>query len=138
MNAMGWKKTVLFLSAAMILLSGCSLSPEEKVGRERALKQSLEGFINASVQSNWDDLYRMSAGRFNDAEQLKEHLVKTRVPEATLTGGDIASMAWENDKMAKVKINWSFQAQSVQSVSSETFVWVWKAKSWKYLGRALR
>jgi hypothetical protein len=135
---MGLKHIGLILSAVMILLAGCSLSPEEKVTRERALKQAIEGFVNSSVQSNWDELYRMSAGKFKDADQLKENLMMIRIPNATLTGGDIASMAWENEKMAIVKINWSFQAQSVQSLTSDTTIWVWKAKNWKYLGRSLR
>lgn len=135
---MGWKRTGLLLFAAVFLLPGCSLSPDQKVARERALKQTIESFINASVQSNWDDLYQMSAGDFKDADQLKDHLVKSRVQDATLTGGDIATMAWENDKTAKVKINWSFQAQSVQSYSCETFIWVWKGSNWKYKGRTLR
>jgi hypothetical protein len=135
---MDLKRIGLVLVAAMILLAGCSLSPEEKSTREKALKVAIESFVNSSEQSNWDELYRMSAGKFKDADQLREHLMMARVPNATLTGGTIASMAWENNKMAIVKINWSFQAQSVQSLTSETSIWVWKAKNWKYLGRALR
>jgi hypothetical protein len=135
---MGFKKTGVILFAVLLLLAGCSLSPVEKDARVKALKEAIEVFVNSSVQSNWDELYRMSAGKFKDADQLKENLMMIRVPNATLTGGDVASMAWENDKTAIVKINWSFQAQSVQSLASDTTIWVWKAKSWKYLGRAVR
>jgi hypothetical protein len=134
---MGLKRIGLVL-LAVVLLAGCSLSPEEKVARERALQQSIKNFIDSSEQSNWEELYRMSAGKFKDSDKLKEHLMMARVPNATLTGGVIASMAWEDNKTAIVKINWSFQAQSVQSLTSETTIWVWKGKNWRYLGRALR
>ncbi len=131
----------LFLIAAGFLvlgMAGCSISPEEKVGREQALKLMTENFTNLVVQGDWNGVYGMSAGTFDSAEALKTLLKKSWVEDATLTGGQIASMAWINDKTAKVKLNWTFQVGSVQSFSSETFVWSWKGGTWKLLGRSLR
>lgn len=135
---MGTFKTAIILVLAAFFLTGCSLSPEEKVGRELLLKQAVEGFVSAAVELNWAEVYRLSDGSFDSSEKLKAHLMKSWVSDATLTGGDVAAMAWINDKTAKVKVNWAFQNGSVQSTSSETFVWVWKGNAWKYKGRALR
>ncbi len=131
----------LWLAAVGILvlgMVGCSISPEEKVGREQALKIMTENFANSVVQGNWSGVYGMTAGTFDSPEALESALKKSWVDGSTLTGGQIASMAWLNDKTAKVKLNWTFQVGSVQSFSSETFVWAWKGNTWKLLGRALR
>lgn len=127
-----------FLLAAVAFLAGCGLSPEARVEREKALKGALEDFIRYSTQKDWNGIYGMSAGKFADWEKLKDHMTQPWNKDSRLTGGAIASMAWVNDGLAKVKINWSFQSGSVQSVSSETFVWVWKGGAWKYHGRTLR
>jgi hypothetical protein len=134
-------KRFLKLSVVGFLLFGffgCSLSPEEKVSREQALKQTVVTFADFVIQSNWSEVFRISAGDFDSSETIKNHLMKSWVQDATLTGGQIASMSWIDNKTAKVKLNWTFQIGSVQSFSSETFVWVWKGGTWKYKGRALR
>lgn len=122
----------------LILVGGCSMTPEEKVSREQALKQAVDNFANSAVQGDFNGIYRMTDGNFDSADSLKAALMKSWVQDATLTGGQIASMAWLNDSTAKVKLNWVFQAQSVQSHSSETFIWNWKSGAWKFKGRALR
>jgi len=127
----------LFLGSA-VLLVGCSLSPEEKVAREQALKQSVDSFSQSVIQSHWDDVYSMCDGNIESADKLKGQLVKTWVQDATLTGAEIASMAWVTDSLAKVKLTWTFQLGSVESFSSETFVWAWNGSAWKYRGRSLR
>jgi hypothetical protein len=114
------------------------MTPEEKVSREQALKQAVDNFTNSAVQGDFNGIYRMTDGNFDSADSLKAALMKSWVQDATLTGGQIASMAWLNDSTAKVKLNWVFQAQSVQSHSSETFIWGWKGGAWKFKGRALR
>ena len=128
---------ILLLSAA-VLLGGCSLSPDEKVSREQALKQTVDSFVADVVQANWNDAYRISDGSFPNADRLKTQITQSWVNDATLTSGDIASMAWVTDETAKVKLTWTFQLGSVQSFSNETFVWGWKGNGWKYRGRALR
>lgn len=132
------KSVVLAYLLVAIGLGGCSLSPDQRVAREQSLKQAAENFINSASQANWNDIYRISDGSLDSADKLKDSLMKSWVPDATLTGGVIASMAWVTDSIAKVKINWAFQAGSVQSFSSETFIWGWDGNGWKYKGRALR
>ncbi len=114
------------------------MTPDEKVSREQALKQAVDNFTASAVQGNFTDMYRMTDGNYDNADSLKSALTKSWVQDATLTGGQIASMAWVNDSTAKVKLNWVFQALSVQSHSSETFIWGWKGGVWKLKGRALR
>jgi hypothetical protein len=128
---------ILLLSVAA-LFGGCSLSPDEKVAREQALKQTVDSFVTDMVQSNWTDAYRLSDGSFPSSDRLKAQITQSWVTDATLTNGDIASMAWVTDEIAKVKLTWTFQSESVQSFSNETFVWCWKGNGWKYRGRALR
>ena len=123
---------------SLVLLTGCSLSPEEKVTREQALKQAMDSFSDSVVQQRWDEAFKLSDGSFENVDKMKSHLMKPWVQDSTLTGGQIASMAWISDTIAKVKLNWTFQTGSVESFSSETFVWVWKGNSWKYRGRSLR
>ena len=123
---------------SLVVLTGCSLSPDQKVGREVALKQAMESFVSTVVQSDWNSVYKMSDGSFDSANSLKANLMKTWVTDATLNGGEITSLAWINDSTSKVKLNWSFQAGSVQSFSSETYVWVWTGDAWKYKSRTLR
>jgi hypothetical protein len=114
------------------------MTPEEKVSREQALKQAVDNFTNLAVQGDFTGMYRMTDGNYENADSLKNILTKSWVQDSTLTGGQIASMAWINDSTAKVKLNWVFQAQSVQSHSSETFIWSWKGGNWKLKGRTLR
>jgi len=130
-----WKISML---CGLSLLAGCSLSPEEKVSREQALQQAVLSFASDVVQGSWSQAYALTDGSLGSADQLKNQLVKSWVQDATLTNGDITSLAWVTDNTAKVKLTWSFQAGSVQSFSNETFVWVWKGNAWKYKGRALR
>lgn len=122
----------------LVFLAGCSLGPDEKMEREQALKQTIESFVNSAVQQDWASVYKMSDGSVDGADKLKDGLMKTWTPDSTLTGGDITFMSWVNDTTAKVKINWAFQSGSVQSFSSETFVWGWNGNAWKYKGRAIR
>ena len=122
----------------LILAGGCSLSPEEKVAREQSLKQTVDNFTALATQGDFNGIYGMTDGNFDSADSLKTNLMKSWVQDATLTGGQIASMAWINDSTAKVKLNWIFQAQSVQSHSSETFIWSFKGSTWKFKGRSLR
>lgn len=126
----------LFLGLAC--LSGCSLSPDERGSREQALQQTVQNFVSTVVQGNWEEAYRQTDGTLGNTQQLKTQLTKSWVQDGTLTGGDVISLAWINDSAAKVKLTWSFQSGSVQSFSSETFIWVWKGNGWKYKGRALR
>lgn len=134
------KKPVLFLLAtvAVILLAGCSLSSDEKLAREKGLQQSVLAFVADVVQPNWQEAYRLTDGSLGGPDQLKNQLSQSWVQDATLTNGDVTSMAWVNDSTAKVKLTWSFQAGSVETFSSETFLWIWKGDGWKYKGRALR
>lgn len=132
----------LFLSfivlTGLIFEGGCSLSPEDKVAREQALQQTVLAFTADVVQANWPQAYASTDGTLGSSDQLKNQLMKSWVQDATLTNGDITSLAWVTDQTAKVKLTWSFQSGSVQSFSSETFIWVWKGNGWKYKGRALR
>ncbi len=134
------KRTIqgFVLLFCLALFSGCSLSPDDKVTLEQSLKQNVDTFINGAVQVRWDDAFRLTDGNFSSSDNLREQLTKSWPQDGVVTGGEIASMAWVNDKTAKVKVNWAFQTGSVASFSSETFVWVLKGGSWKYLGRTLR
>lgn len=126
------------ICVALLSILGCSMSPEKRVEREQQLKQTSEDFVQSAVQKRWADIFKVSDGRFNTTEELRDHLQKPWNPDTTLTDGSIASMAWVDDALAKVKVNWLFQTGSVQSFSSETFVWIWKGGGWKYSGRTLR
>jgi hypothetical protein len=128
---------VAFL-CCIVGLGGCSLSPEDKVAREQALKQTVDSFSDSVVQQRWDDVFKLTDGSFENVDKMKNHLMKPWVQDSTLTEGQIASMAWISDTIAKVKLNWTFQTGSVESFSSETFVWVWKGSGWKYRGRSIR
>ncbi len=128
---------ILLLTAAA-LLGGCSLSPDEKASREQALKQTVEIFVADVIQSNWAEAYRLTDGSFSNADRLKTQITQSWVADSTLTNGNISSMAWVSDNLAKVKLTWTFQSASMQSFSNETFVWCWKGNGWKYQGRAIR
>lgn len=128
----------VLLFGGMAFFAGCSLSPADKVAREQALQQAVLAFAAAVVQGNWPQAYASTDGTLGTSDQLKSQLTKSWVQDATLTNGDITSLAWVDDHTAKVKLAWSFQAGSVQSFSNETFVWVWHGNGWKYKGRALR
>ena len=133
--------SLVFLAIAylsLLAISGCSLSPQEKVAREQALQQTVQSFVSAVVQGNWQQAYALTDGSLGSWDQLKNQLSKTWVQDSTLINGDITSLLWVNESTSKVKLNWSFQTGSVQGYSSETFVWVWKGDAWKYKGRALR
>lgn len=121
-----------------LFLTGCTLSDEDKSAREQILKQQVDSFTNDAVQGDWNGLEQLSDGSSGDAGELQKRLQSTWVDGGALTGADIASMAWVNDKTAKVKVNWGFRSQGVQSYSCETFLWVWKDGTWKYRGRAIR
>ncbi len=43
----------ILLLTISALLGGCSLSPDEKVAREQALKQTVVAFVADVVQANW-------------------------------------------------------------------------------------
>ena len=126
------------LALSALAFSGCSLSPEEKVGREQALKQTVDSFSEAIVQTHWDEAFKLSDGSFESSDKLKSQITKSWVQDSTLTNGQIASMAWVTDSIAKVKLTWTFQVGSVESYSNETFVWIWQGSGWKYRGRSLR
>jgi hypothetical protein len=128
----------LVFTFALAFLTGCSLSPEEKVGREQALKQTVETFSDSIVQGKWDEAFKLTDGSFENVDKLKSHLMKPWVQESILTSNQIASMAWISDTIAKVKLTWTFQTGSVESYSNETFVWIWNGSAWKYRGRSLR
>jgi hypothetical protein len=121
-----------------LFLAGCSLSDTDKTTREQILQQQVNAFINEAVQSNWSGLFQLSDGSAGDAGSLQKKLKFSWPDGAVLSGADIASMAWVNEKTAKVKINWSFQGQGAQSYSSETFIWIWRDGTWFYRGRAIR
>lgn len=135
---MGKTAIVCLTLVFLVGICGCSMTPEEKVSREQVLKQTVDQFTSLAVQGNFNDIYRMTDGAFDSSDSLRSALVKSWVQDGTLTGGQIASMSWVNDNTAKVKLNWVFQAMSVQSYSSETFIWGWKGGTWKLKGRALR
>jgi len=134
------KKTILlgFLLSCVWVMSGCALTQDQKDDLAKTLKQEVDSFIDNTVQSHWDNVYSMTTGSLGSSEKLKENLQKSLPDGSLLTGGDIASMAWEDDKTAKVKINWAFRQGNVTGFSSETFVWILKGSTWQYLGRALR
>lgn len=125
-------------ASTAVLLAGCSLSGDEKLAREKGLQQSVLSFVADVVQPNWQEAYRLTDGSLGGPDQLKNQLNQSWVQDATLTNGDVTSMAWVNDSTAKVKLTWSFQAGSVETFSCETFLWIWKGNGWKYKGRALR
>ena len=135
---MGKAGFLCLMLGLLVLGSGCSLSPEEKVAREQSIKQSVDNLTSLATQGDFTAIFGLTDGNYDSADTLKTLLMKSWVQDATLTGGQIASMAWINDSTAKVKLNWIFQAQSVQSHSSETFIWGWKNGSWKLKGRSLR
>src|ERR1700677_1487931 len=134
------KKALLlgFLLSCVFGVSGCSLTPEQKNELAKTLKQEVDSFIDNSVQSHWDAVYALTTGSLGSPDKLKENLQKSLPDGSVLTDGDIVSMAWEDDKTAKVKINWAYQQGTVAGFSSETFVWILKGSTWQYLGRALR
>ncbi len=128
-----------FLLVSTLWMGGCALTQDEKSNLEKVLKQQVDSFVDNSVQGKWDAVYALTTRNLGTADKLKENLKKSLPDNATLTGGEIASMAWEDDKTAKVKINWAFrQANNTPGFSSETFVWVLRGGTWKYQGRALR
>ncbi len=135
MKSKGW---VILALGLFILTGGCSLTPDEKMSREQTLKQTVDNFSAWAVQGDFNDIYRLTDGGFESPDALKTALMKSWAQDASLTGGQIASMAWVNDSTAKVKLNWVFQALSVRTYSSETFIWAWKSGTWKLRGRALR
>jgi hypothetical protein len=128
-----------FLVASVLWMGGCALTQDQKSNLEKVLKQQVDSFVDNSVQGKWDAVYALTTGSFGAADKLRENLKKTLPDNSALTGGDIASMAWEDDSTAKVKINWAFRlANNSTGFSSETYVWVLKGSNWKYKGRALR
>ncbi|HVZ81797.1 MAG TPA: hypothetical protein VHE12_13505 [bacterium] len=127
-----------FLIGLLVLLAGCSLSPEEKVAREQALKQTVDSFSAAVLQGNWTEAFRWTDGSIPGGDQLKQQITQSWVQDGTLTNAQVSSMAWVNDGTAKVKLTWTFQSGSVESFSNETFLWTWNGNGWKYRGRALR
>ena len=135
---MGWNKWLVVLLLWFSFIAGCSLSSDEKLAREQNLKQSMDTFISSIVQGQWDQVFHLTDGSIENVDKLKSQIMNSWVPDASLTGGVIASMAWVTDKTAKVKVNWAFQSESVQSFSSETYIFVWRDNVWKYKGRALR
>lgn len=133
------KKPLLFpVVLALVFLAGCSLSSEEKANREKGLQQAVLSFVAAVVQPNWQEAYHLTDGSMGSPDQLKNQMTQSWVQDATLTNGDVTSMAWVSDRIAKVKLTWSFQSGSVETFSNETFLWIWKGDGWKYKGRALR
>ncbi len=127
---------ILFIS--LVWLGGCVLTTDQRADLEKSLKQQADSFVDDAVQGHWDKAYALTNGTFPNADKLRENLSKSLPDNGSLTGGDIVSMAWEDDKTAKVKINWVFRQGSSLGYSSETFVWVLKGATWKYQGRALR
>ncbi|HVM33686.1 MAG TPA: hypothetical protein VMU88_11170 [bacterium] len=126
------------LVAAVLGLSGCSLSPDEKEGRVQVLKQQVQSFANLAVQKDWDGLFRLTDGSFDGPDKFEAYMTQPWESTAVLTGGNITSLSWVNNSTTKVKINWIFQEGSILSYSSESFVWVWKDDTWKLRGRVLR
>lgn len=127
-----------FVLVLVLGVVSCALTPEEKANFESALKQEVGSFVDNSVQGKWDAVYALTDESFKNPQELKENLQKSLPEGCTLTGGDIVSMAWMDDKTAKVKINWAFLQGTNAGFSCETFVWILKGASWKYQGRALR
>jgi hypothetical protein len=134
------RKTALlgFLMMFVLMISGCALTQDQKDELAKTLKQEVDSFIDNSVQSHWDAVYALTTGSLGSSDKLKENLQKSLPDGSVLTGGDIVSMAWEDDKTAKVKVNWAYRQENTAGYSSETFVWTRKGDSWQYLGRALR
>jgi len=134
------KKIILLglMLMGVIGVNGCALTADQKSSLEKVLKANVDSFIEDAVQGKWDEVYALTTGKLQTAENLKENLKKSLPDNSTLTGGEVASMAWEDDKTAKVKINWAFRAGSTAGFSSETFVWTLRGGNWKYEGRAIR
>ena|SRR5581483_7267520 len=137
MNSQTFLRSISFF-VLLSLLAGCSLSPEEKVAREQALKQTVDSFTGAIVQNNWTDAFRWTDGSISGGDQLKQQITQSWVGDGTLTNAQVSSMAWVGDTTAKVKLTWTFQSGSVETFSNETFLWTWNGSGWKYRGRALR
>jgi hypothetical protein len=128
----------LLLAVILIVSGGCALTPEQRAEYEKTLKAQVDGFVDDAVQGHWDKAFALSVGQYQTPDQLRTNLAKSLPDNASLVGGEVASMAWEDDKTAKVKLNWVFRQGSALGYSSETFVWVLKGATWKYQGRALR
>src|SRR5580658_10374290 len=103
---MKWLMKGFFLLTLAVFYGGCSLSPDEKASREQALKQTVDSFVANVIQADWNDAYRLTDGSFPNADRLKTQIMQSWVTDATLTNGDIASMAWVSDETAKVKLTW--------------------------------
>jgi hypothetical protein len=131
-------KRAFLILGAVVLLAGCALSPDEKVNRVQILKQQVQSFVNSAVQKDWDGLFRLTDGSFDNVDHFQSYMTQPWDSTAVLTGGNITSLAWVNDTTTKVKVNWIFQDGSILSYSSETFIWVWVDDNWKLKGRSLR
>ncbi len=129
----------LLFTLGLIWLGGCALTPEQRSNLEKVLKQEVDSFTDDAVQGHWDQAYAMvNNGAFQNVDQFKANLAKSQPDGSSLISGEVVSMAWEDDKTAKVKINWQFRQGNTTGFSSETYVWVLKSAVWKYQGRALR
>lgn len=122
----------------MVLLAGCSLSPEVKEKRQDMLKNDARNFIGAVIADDFPSVYKLTTKRWDSPKTLEQHIKQPWTAGPTLRLGTVASMAWVNDDTAKTKVVWTFQQGSQQSYSAETLLWVWKGGDWKYDGRTIR
>ena len=52
------------LLALISFVSGCALSPDDKVTREQLLKQQAQNFVSLAVQGDWDNLIQINGWKF--------------------------------------------------------------------------
>jgi hypothetical protein len=126
------------LLLSLLIMTGCSLTTEERAVREKGLKQVADQFIGAVIAGDFRAAYGLSTGRLGSAAALEKHLKQPWNTSVTLSSGTVASMAWVGDNAAKVKVVWTFLDGVQQSHSAETTIWIWNDGKWRYEGRSLR
>lgn len=126
----------------LLLLCGampaCRPSAEVLAQRGRQLQAAADQWIQHVVAGRFEEAARMCVGEFTHPEKLESVLSQTKVPRAALTGGILYSLAWISPKEARVKVLWTFQEGWVQSLSAETFYFLYRDDAWKFAGRLRR
>lgn len=119
-------------------MSACRPSAEVLAQRGRQLQAEADRWIQHVVAGRFEEAGRMCLGEFSHSDKLESVLSQTRVPRAALTDGVLYSLAWISPKEARVKVLWTFQEGWVQSLSAETFYFVYRNDEWKFVGRLRR
>jgi len=130
-------RTLIAWVAVAAVLAGCSMSPQQKEARAKALKETMDQFIGGVVAGNFAAAYHQSTG-FDNVPAFTAQLKQPWDDRTTLATGTVSSMAWAGDDAARVKVVWTFVSGAQQSHSAETLIWVWKGGRWLYKGRSLQ